>query len=282
MKAGDSFGDRFILQSVLGSGDEGGVWLAEDRQRKRKVVLKLLPAVISRHPQALAELKDTTHRSSGLVHRHIARTHEFVVAGDIAGVVLEFVEGKTMTQLRGEQPQGVFEPGDLAGWLPSLCGALEYAHLERNLVHGGLRPDNLLIDTGGRLKLTGFGLAGQIKKWLCRLGSGWPGEGGAGSGNGPAVQEPAVSDDVFGVAATVYELLTGTAAFGAGGDPGSGKKEAVPSISQRRTALGISGQAIAPAWEETVAACLVREPAGGPRTVGELARRLGGVRPDVP
>jgi hypothetical protein len=276
---GAGFSDRFILQRALGSGDEGGVWLAEDRRLNRKIALKLLPGAICRHPGALAGLKEFIHRSNGLVHRHIAGTYDFVVAGEIAAVTLEFVEGKTLTQLRGEQPGQVFEASDLTGWVSSLCEALEYAHVEKRLVHGGLRPDNLLVDAGGRLKLTGFGLAGQIKKWLWRLGSrserdlrGW-----AGGVSEALEAEPSVSDDVFGVGATLYELLTGTAPFETGG--GTGRKQLSPSMTERRATLAIKGRAIPPAWEETVAACLAGDPVRRPQTVGESAIRLAGSRP---
>jgi len=279
LRPGARFGDRFLLQRALGSGDEGGVWLAEDRRSNLKIALKLLPGAICRHPGALAGLKEFIYRSNGLVHRHIARTYEFVVAGDIAAVTQEFVEGLTLTQLRWEQPGQVFEASDLTGWVPSLCGALEYAHVEKSLVHGGLRPDNVLVDAGGHLKLTGVGLAGQIKKWLCRVSPGYEREGGSGAGGLPELleREPSVSDDVFGVGATLYELVTGTAPFETGG--GSGRKQPPPPMAERRATFGIKGKAIPPVWEETVAACLAGDPVRRPQTVGELATRLAGLRP---
>jgi serine/threonine protein kinase len=276
LKHGSRFGGRFKLHRALGSGDEGGVWLATDERLNRPVTLKLLPETICGDPGALAELREIVGRSSELAHANIARTYEFVEAERIAGVVLEYVDGQSLTQLRLERPRQVFEVNDLTAWVQSLCGALEYAHGRMNLVHGGLRPDNVLVDVAGQLKLTGFGLAGRIKKWLARLG---PGSGttlASAHTAQPAGTEPAVSDDVYGTGAILYELLTGTAPFESPYPPEKGGKEPVTSMADRRAQRGTTGEPIPAVWEQTVAACLAGDPAQRPQSAGELAARLAG------
>jgi len=280
LKAGVVFGGRFKLQCALGSGDEGGVWQAEDLGLKRMVTLKLLPEVICRDPDALADLKAVAHRSSALVHANIARTYELVEAEAIAAVALEYVDGKSLTQLRLEKPQHAFEAKELTPWMRSLCEALEYAYRRMNLVHGGLRSDNLLVNTGGQLKLTGFGLAGRIKRWLARLGAG-PGYGDGPASHGsvrPAGTEPAVSDDVYGVGSILYELLTGTTPFeGENYVTSPAQVKPAPCMAERRADRGINGEVIPAHWEQTVAACLARDPARRPGSPAELAARWAGL-----
>jgi serine/threonine protein kinase len=272
LKHGTVFGGRFKLHRALGSGDEGGVWLATDERLNRTVTLKLLPETICGDPGALAELREIVRRSSELAHANIARTYEFVEAEQIAAAVLEYVDGESLTQLRLERPQQIFEVNHLTAWIQSLCGALEYAHGRMNLVHGGLRPDNVLVDVAGQLKLTGFGLSGRIKKWLARLGPESQTTPASARASQPAEAEPAVGDDVYGTGAILYELLTGTPPFESGDQPGEGKP--VASITERRAQRDIQGEPIPATWEQTVAACLARDPAQRPRSAGELAARL--------
>ncbi|MBW0000123.1 MAG: serine/threonine protein kinase [Verrucomicrobia bacterium] len=276
LKHGSRFAGRFKLRRALGSGDEGGVWLATDERLDRPVTLKLLPETICGNLGALAELREIVRRSSELVHAHIARTYEFVEAEQIAGVVLEYVDGESLTQLRLERPQQIFEVNDLTAWIRSLCEALEYAHGRVNLVHGGLRPDNVLVDAAGQLKLTGFGLAGRIRKWLGRLGAGTA----PNPDSVPALQrvetEPAVSDDVYGAGATVYELLTGTAPFDTAYYPQMGGNALLASMADRRAQRGIKSEPIPVTWEQTVAACLARDPVQRPQSATELLARLAG------
>jgi serine/threonine protein kinase len=276
LKHGSRFAGRFKLHRALGSGDEGGVWLATDERLNRPVTLKLLPETICGDPGALAELREIVGRSSELVHANIARTYEFVEAEQIAGVVLEYVDGESLTQLRLERPQQIFEVDDLTAWVQSLCGALEYAHGQMNLVHGGLRPDNVLVDAAGQLKLTGFGLAGRIKKWLARLGPGSETIPASAHTAQAAEAEPAVSDDVYGTGTVLYELLTGTAPCESGYPPAMGRKEPVTPMADRRAQRDIKGEPIPVAWEQTVAACLAGDPAQRPQSAGELAARLAG------
>ncbi|MBV9488358.1 MAG: serine/threonine protein kinase [Verrucomicrobia bacterium] len=273
LKPGAVFGNRFKIRRALGSGDEGGVWLAEDRPLNRTVVLKCLPDAICREAAAVNALKEVTRCSSRLIHPNIARTYEFVEAETIAAVALEYVHGNSLTQLRLERPQQAFDPGDLAAWIRSLRSALEYAHDQMGLVHGGLRPDNLVVDTAGQLKLTGFGLAGAIKGWLARLE---PRFREVAPATLPRPSLPlSVSDDVYGVGAILYELLTGAAPFEGGNLATSpGTSGSIPTMTERRTARGISGAPIPAQWEQTVAACLALDPARRPRGIANLAAGL--------
>ena len=276
LKHGATFAGRFKLDRALGSGDEGGVWLATDERLNRPVTLKLLPEVICGHPGALAELREVVRRSSELAHANIAHTYEFVEADQIAAAVLEYVDGESLTQLRLERPRQIFEANDLVAWIRSLCGALEYAHGQMNLVHGGLRPDNVLVDTAGQLKLTGFGLAGRIKKWLARLGPGSKPTLASAPGAQPVEPELTVSDDLYGAGAIVYELLTGTAPFEGGYHAAEEDEKALTPMTDCRAQRGIKGEPIPVAWEKAMASCLARDPAQRPYSAADLVARLAG------
>ena len=87
-------------------------------------------------------------------------------------------------------------------------------------------------------------------------------------------EDPSPSDDVYALGATLYEMLSSKPPF-YGGDVASQVREVIaPTITQRRTKLEIFGEPIPKYWEETIAACLAKDPEYRPRTAAGVARRL--------
>src|SRR2546427_2000764 len=127
-RSGQKLFNRYTLVKILGRGGMGIVWLTRDEELEREVALKFLPDPIIHDRALLNELKRETKRSLELTHKNIVRIYDFVHDERSACISMEYIDGETLSNLRAEKEQKVFEPDELSGWTIQLCDALDYAH----------------------------------------------------------------------------------------------------------------------------------------------------------
>ena len=281
--AGQKVFGRYTLVRLLGRGGMGVVWLARDEKLEQDIALKFLPEMIAHDPVAVNDLKRETRRSLQLTHPHIVRIHDFVEDSRLAAVSMEFVDGASLSLRRLEQPGQVFEPSQLQGWVQQLCEALEYAHGKAKIVHRDLKPANLMIDANGDLKVADFGISATLSDTTTRVSK-------QASSSGTPVymspqqmmgEKPAATDDIYSLGATLYELLTGKPPFYTGNVLLQVQNKVPPSVAARREELGVTvagagGPGAPTAWEETIAACLAKQPQDRPQSASEVWARLSG------
>ena len=274
------FFGRYTLQRELGRGGMGLVWLALDEKLDEQVALKFLPDLVARDREAIAELKDETLCCRKLRHPGIVAVYGFEEEAGAAAIVMEYVDGATLSDLKIEQPGRFFEVAQIQTLVSQLCDALDYAHRDARLVHRDIKPRNLMLGADGRLKLMDFGLARTVADSLSRVSV-----KNAASGTPPymspqqiAGRPATVADDIYALGATLYDLLTGKPPFLGVNIYEQVKSEIPPRVSERRAELGIGTAPIPHSWNETIAACLAKDPAQRPQSAGELAQRLSGTR----
>lgn len=268
---------RYTLSRVLGRGGMGIVWLAYDDQLDRQVALKFLSQQIMHDHSVLADLKRETRRSLELTHPNIVRIHDFVQDARSACISMEFVDGETLSNLRISKTNQVFEVPDLEPLVAQWCEAMHYAHSYAQVVHCDLKPANLMLNVKGLLKITDFGIARSLSESASKLTV-------SRSNSGTLVYmspqqlngDPAsVSDDIYSMGATLYELLTGKPPFYRGQIDLQIFDKIPPSIAVRRAELGVRSAFIVPLqWEDAIAACLSKETIERPKGALPLLNRL--------
>src|ERR1051326_4460050 len=140
-----------ILEKV-GEGGMGVVYKARDARLARLVALKFLSAD---SPQARDRALDEARAIAALNHPNIATIYEIRDSGCAPVLVLEYLAGET---LRPRIAAGPFSLADIVKYGIQIAEALEYAH-EHGLVHGDVKPENLMFTEDGRIKITDFGLS---------------------------------------------------------------------------------------------------------------------------
>jgi serine/threonine protein kinase len=266
---------RFTLQKVLGSGGMSVVWLAYEDGLDRLVALKLVPESACFDPAACEDLKRETRKSLVLMHANIVRIFDFIADEGMAAICMEYVDGAPLSCARVQKRSKCFGIPEVVPWITSLCDALAYAHESAGLIHGGLRPANMMLDSRGHLKITDFGIAASLRDSMSRGNVPIPGETlHYMSPQQMLGDDPSPSDDIYSLGATLYEMLSSKPPFYSGDVAAQVREVIPPPINQRRVTLGIAGERIPRHWEETIAACLAKQPEQRPRSAAEVASRL--------
>ena len=150
---------RYELTRVLGKGAMGLVYEGRDPNLDRRVAIKTI-RVENLSEEAAAEyevrFRTEAHSAARLQHPNIVSVYDSDRDGDIAFMVMEFIEGD---DLKHHLDQGtLYTLQQSVGIMHDLLSALEYAH-GQGIVHRDIKPANLLIEKNGRAKLTDFGVA---------------------------------------------------------------------------------------------------------------------------
>ena len=267
---------RYTLIKILGRGGMGVVWLARDEELEREVALKFLPDPVIHDRALLNELKRETRRCLELTHPHIVRIHDFVQDERSACISMEYVDGDTLSNLRAEREQKVFQPDEIGGWTSQLCDALNYAHDRARIIHRDLKPANLMVNQRSDLKVSDFGIARSLGDTVSRLTM-EQGRSGTLVYMSPQQldgERGTHLDDIYSLGATLYDLLTSKPPFYSGNIDRQIHERVAPSMTERRKDLNIEPASVPAVWEEGIAACLQKDPAKRPQSTTEVAKRL--------
>jgi serine/threonine protein kinase/TolB-like protein len=267
---------RYTLVKILGRGGMGIVWLARDEELEREVALKFLPDLMIHDRAVIDQLKRETKRCLELTHPHIVRIYDFIHDDRSGCISMEYVDGETLASLRCNKLQQVFEPFELSGWTNQICEALDYAHNRARIIHRDLKPANLMVNQRGEVKVSDFGIARSLSDSVSML-TREQGRSGTLVYMSPqqlAGERGSHLDDIYSLGASLYELLTSKPPFYSGNIDRQIHERIAPSMTERRKEFNIEPALLPSAWEETVAACLAKDPAKRPQAASEIARRL--------
>lgn len=268
-------GGRYRLVEPLGRGGYSIVWRARDEHLNMDVAIKFLSDLIVNNPEALSDLKRETRLSLQLTHPNIVRIYGFVQEQHVAGISMELVEGGTLAALKSANEARAFRTEELKPMMRPLFEALQYAHEVVEVVHRDLKPANLMVDSKGLLRIADFGISSSLNDTRTRDTAQVSGTIAYMSPEQIAGRPASVTDDVYSLGATLFDLLAGKPPFYQGNVIGQVVSVDPPSIQDRRMELGISLAPVPDVWEKTIRVCLEKDAAKRPGTIREVAEMLG-------
>ena len=146
---------QYHVQSELGRGGMGVVYLAHDSRLDRQVAIKALPAEVTVDAERLARFEREARTLAQLNHPNLAGIHGVEVDGDQRFLVLEYVEGETLADVLDRGPLPVDEALQVCA---QIAAGVESAH-DGGVIHRDLKPANIKITPDGKVKVLDFGLA---------------------------------------------------------------------------------------------------------------------------
>jgi len=214
LRSGETFAQRYEIIAVLGRGGMGTVYRAKDRELEEEVAVKTLRPEFVADKTLLARFKDEIRLARRLTDANIVRTHDFGEWSGVCFLTMECVQGITIRELIDTRGRlGVSATLAIAA---QLAHSLAVAH-EHGVIHRDIKPQNLLVDEAGVLKVMDFGVARLAERSTANT------EAGLVLGT-PAYMPPEqllgetvdARSDLYAAGVVLYECLTGKLPFEAG------------------------------------------------------------------
>ncbi|MCX5079086.1 protein kinase [Streptomyces sp. NBC_00513] len=216
---GEVLGGRYRVTAMIGRGGMGVVARAVDQLLNREVAVKVLRAYTDASPAELADLRVRMQReaqaAARIRHSGVVTVHDVVEERGLPVIVMELVDGPSLDEVLAQR--GPIDPREAAAIGAKLMDALDAAH-RAGVLHRDVKPGNVLLEPGGRVVLTDFGIAsmetsgdealakltqsGQIVGSLDYL----PPERAQG-------REPGAASDIWALGMTLYAAVEGSWPF---------------------------------------------------------------------
>jgi len=203
---GQAFG-RYKILKKLGRGAMGDVFMVEDEKIGRKAAMKTIRVDVEMSPAQAIEMRQRFYREAQtagkLTHPNIVTIHDVGEEQGTSYIVMEFVEGDTLTGLMKKHRLSVAQ---IKHVITQAAMGIDFAH-ENGVFHRDIKPDNIMVSSTGVVKVMDFGIARLIESDMTRTGSilGTPAYMAPEQFAGKKVD---ARSDIFSLGVVLYEMVT--------------------------------------------------------------------------
>ena len=208
LKAGTLLGERYEIVGRIGSGGMADVYKAKDRKLNRFVAVKVMKAEFKNDNTFITKFRREAQAAAGLANPNIVNVFD---VGDDNGsyyIVMELVEGITLKEYIGKK--GKLSVREATSIAIQVCMGLAAAHAQ-GIVHRDVKPQNIMISTDGKVKVTDFGIARAVSSNTISANA-----MGSVHYSSPEQVRGGYADaksDIYSVGITLYEMVAGRVPF---------------------------------------------------------------------
>ena len=210
MLVGKRISDRYKIIELIGGGGMSNVYLAHDMILNRDVAIKVLRYDFTNEDELHRRFQREALSATSLTHPNIVSIYDVGDDGDLHYIVMEYVQGKTLKQYI--QEYAPISPARSVHIMKQLTSAIANAH-ENHIIHRDIKPQNILMDAEGNVKVTDFGIAmtlsatsfTQTNSVLGTVHYLSPEQARGGTATNRS--------DIYALGIVLYELLTGELPF---------------------------------------------------------------------
>lgn len=205
--------ERYRLEELIGEGGMASVYRALDQRTGHRVAVKFLRQEYHNNPEFLDRFRREATAASRMSHHNIVNLLDIGDDPKTPYLVFEFVDGKTLKEIITEQ--GRLPQATAVQISIRILSALRHAH-EAGIIHRDIKPQNILVDRQGYIKVSDFGIARMVGTNTMLDSEGKSSVMGSVHYFSPeqaSGETATVSSDLYSVGVVLYEMLTGTVPF---------------------------------------------------------------------
>ncbi len=210
LKQGVTIANRYVIAEVIGKGGMAIVYKARDIKLDRDVTLKVMREEFVQDDEFINRFNIEAKAAAKLTHQNIVNVFDVGKYGDIYFIVMEYIDGVTLKDII--KRRGALSNEEILGVSIQIAQALEVAH-KNNIVHRDIKPQNILINAKGDVKVTDFGIARAINANTITSGNNTMGSVHYFSpeqARGGYIDQ---KSDIYSLGITMYEMATGELPF---------------------------------------------------------------------
>ena len=262
---------RYVVQAIVGTGGMAVVYRAFDKKKNRIVAIKVLRPEYESDEEFVRRFSREAEAASKVSHENIVNLLDVGTDGDMRYIVMEYVDGQTLKELIRQR--GAIHPDTAIRMTIRILAAVDHAH-RNGIVHRDIKPQNILVDNQGRVKVADFGIARLKASQTTRIDDG-NGASALGSVHyfSPEQARGEVADeksDLYSVGVVMYEMLTGKVPF----DGENSVSVALKHVNEAPQSMRERQEGISRALDEVVMRALCKDPAKRYQTAAEMAADL--------
>ncbi|MBQ4088792.1 MAG: Stk1 family PASTA domain-containing Ser/Thr kinase [Clostridia bacterium] len=270
MTMGTVLSGRYVVEEIVGTGGMAVVYRAWDRMCKRIVAIKVLRPEYQQDVEFLRRFSREAEAASKVSHENIVGMYDVGMDGDTRYIVMEYVDGTTLKDMIRQM--GHLGPDAVVRMGIRILAAVDHAH-KNGIVHRDIKPQNILVDSQGIVKVADFGIARLKAQQTTRIADVNSSALGSVHYISPEQASGEVADeksDLYSVGIVLYEMLLGHVPF----DGDTAVSVALKHVSEQPHSMREEDKEISRALDEVVLRALSKKPADRYQTAAEMAADL--------